>query len=246
VAAERVAAAVATRRAERARRANAAEGRVAQADTRIQAAEAEVAAAEARSGEAQRSNEQTIQDLNRRLSEAAAHEAERDAALQALTSEAHSLRENVSEHEQALTSSQEHIQTLRSANQTQNQEIAGMTNELAAATAESESLRQQLTTALQGASELHQHIATLETDLATAKGESEAARTSALELQRDREVAEGRIARAYQKIRDDEKIKGKAKKAIEIALALLQEAGYSPEQEAPAAEPGESVDEARS
>jgi DNA-binding response OmpR family regulator/chromosome segregation ATPase len=236
------------------RRAQQADNRSKEADQRAQqAAERAQAAETARTemenilAEAQQQNEQMVNELNRRLGEAATHEAELDGALQAAQQDAAQLREVIAEHEATIGQQQEHIGMLRNANQASNQEITRINNELSAATAEAESLRQQLQSAQQTIEDLQSRIQGLDHDLEGSRGENDGLRSTVQEMEHDREVAEGRIARAYQKIRDDEKIKGKARKAIEIALALLQEAGYSPDAEAEEEDGADqSADEARS
>lgn len=238
------------------RKATLSEARAREAEQRATASEAKAQesgdrahGAEARLAELERESTATIEELRARLGEANAHEAELDAALSAMTAEAAGLRETVADQEQALASAQEHIQTLRAANQQQTADITKLSNQLGGATAESESLRHQQALLQQQVEDGHQRAASLEGDVATARGEGEALRMTLQEMEGEREVAEGRIARAYQRIRDDEKIKGKAKKAIEIALALLQEAGYSPDDEAAPVDAGAAegaVDQVRS
>jgi CheY-like chemotaxis protein len=228
-------------------RAREAEQKATSAEQRAQSAEERAQSAEDAHTQLELESSGTIEDLNRRLGEASSHEAELDAALTTMTAEASALRETVADHEQALSSAQEHITTLRAANQSQAQDITRLTNQLGAANAESDSLRQQNASAQRTIEDGLMRASSLEGDLASVRGELEAARMMITELEGEREVAEGRIARAYQRIRDDEKIKGKAKKAMEIALALLQEAGYSPDAEAPALEgTSDTIDQARS
>jgi CheY-like chemotaxis protein/chromosome segregation ATPase len=224
-----------------------ADQRAQQAIERAQAAEAARADAEATLAESHREAENRIDDLNRRLGEAATHEAELDGALQAAHQDGAQMRDTIAEQEASIMQAQEHIQTLRDANQTQNQEITRLTNELSAATAEADGLRQQLQVTQQQLQDAELRLQGLDGELSGQRGENDMLRSNINEMEHDREVSEGRIARAYQKIRDDEKIKGKARKAIEIALALLQEAGYAPDaQESSEPRTDESADEARS
>lgn len=227
-------------------RASEAEGAATLAEGRADAAEARASQAEMRTADAERTHAEVLQDLNRRLGDEAAHAAELEATIQSMADEAASLRETIAERDQTANAAQAQIQALRTTNQTQTQEITRLSNELSAATAEAESLREQLSDSQAMIEELHHRIVTLDNEFAVARGEGESLRTNIEELEQERQLSENRMARAYQKLRDDEKIRGKARKAIEIALALLQEAGYAPEAE-PVQEAAEvPVDEARS
>lgn len=170
-------------------------------------AEGKIAAAETRAEEIEKSSHQQLEELNRQLGQAAAHEAELDGALQSKTEEAEQLA-------QQLEAKDEEIATHKRTQQQLNGEITKVTNELSAANAESDSLRQQVSEKeekvaeeAQGREQAEAKVAELESELASTRESLQG--------------AEDRAARAYQRIRDDEETKGKAKQAIEIAIALL-------------------------
>lgn len=162
-----------------------------------------------------------------RLAEVEGHEAELRALLTVADEESTGLRSTIRERDQELAESQDTLRATRAQVQAQAQEITRLSNELGAASAEAGGLRQQLGQSGQTIDALHERVAELDGALANQRGEADVLRTTLAELEHEREVAEGRLARAFQRIRDDEKIKAKARKAIEIGLALLQETAYA-------------------
>ncbi|MFL5302609.1 MAG: hypothetical protein ACJ79R_19945, partial [Anaeromyxobacteraceae bacterium] len=81
---------------------------------------------------------------------------------------------------------------------------------------------------------LRPELETLRTDLVAARGDLEAARNEAerraaeltkhvAELEAQTARHEERVVKAYQKIKGDEKIREKTRKALAIALQLLEE-----------------------
>lgn len=201
-----------------AEQARAAEDRARAAEEKARAAEAQAAAAQERARAAD--DKARASDERARAAEAAAaaaqekgrgHEAQAAAAL----ADATALRG-------------QHAEVSRS--------LAAKVAELAAAAAQAARLQ-----------EVERDVERLETELIVARGEVEGARDEvekrSAELQKriaDLEAAnaknEERVVKAYLKIKGDEKVRDKARKALSIALQLLEE-GLPPE----AAKPGTTV-----
>ena len=72
-----------------------------------------------------------------------------------------------------------------------------------------------------------QQVRGLEATILGERTEKEGLRSLIEEISSERERSEGHLSQAYQRIRDDEGIRGKALQALEIAVALLKEAGYT-------------------
>ncbi len=180
--------------------------------------------AESQTQETERSMGETIEKLNRRLGEAVAHEAELDGALQSITQESENLRTALDAKTLEFEELTEHAQTLK--------------NELSASTAESESLRGQLDGAQEHVENLNLDVSNLQDEIATAKAEVES-----LTMQLGR--AQDRGNEALKRIRETAEIKAKARKAMEIALALLEDAAQLPGPDAESISDGESQGEAR-
>ena len=106
-------------------------------------------------------------------------------------------------------------------------EITRLGNELSASSAESDSLRQQLASLQDRIKTLEARAEDAEARLAQTNEDLELTRTSLGE-------SEGRVGRALQRMRGDAEARGKARQALEIALALLQERenGIALEEEA--------------
>ncbi|MEQ9503579.1 MAG: response regulator [Deltaproteobacteria bacterium] len=192
------------------------EGRVVQAQEDAEAAdqarveaEGKIAAAETRAAELEKSSSAQIEDLNRQLSQAAAHEAELDGALNSKLEEVQALTDTVAERDAEIA---EHKRT----QQTLNAEITRVSNELSASTAESDSLRQQLSDKEVRVAELSTTIDGLELDVENKK-------TEIRTLQGQLRDAEDRASRAYARIREDEETRAKTREALAIAVSLLQE-----------------------
>ena len=89
----------------------------------------------------------------------------------------------------------------------------------------------ELETELTGAREAHsEEMEKLRTDIAALTGEKDLLAEERDELKKQLEEAqvtavtnEDRAVKAYQKIKNDEKLRDKTRKALEIALQLLQE-----------------------
>jgi DNA-binding response OmpR family regulator/predicted nucleic acid-binding Zn-ribbon protein len=178
--------------------------------------EAKLAAVEARLYETERSSSAKTEDLNRQLAELNTQAADLDGTVQSLTQE---LAEAVEDNE-SLTAKNQELQA----------KIGQLTNELNASRSEANNLRTQLGEAKESISELEDRNNSLRVSV-------EAANQEVRELRSTIEETEDRLSRAYQKIREDEDVKSKAKKALEIASALLVEAGFSAD-----GEPSEDID----
>lgn len=166
------------------------------------------AAAEARAAELARSSEEKLNELHGTVRDLTERQASTESALGEARGEAERLNEALSEKTMALSDLEAtHSDT---------------TEELNASQAEASSLRDQI-------DKLRRTLADVE---AKASDLSNTARSQGDEIGRlttELTEAEERASRAYQKIRDDEETKAKAKKALEIAIALLQESGYTPD-----------------
>jgi CheY-like chemotaxis protein len=118
-------------------------------------------------------------------------------------------------------------------------EVHRLTNELSAATAEAHGLRDKLRQKSEESEQLAGRIEELEQQAEVDRQDREGLRGLIEEMNAERDRAEQHLTGAYQRLRDEENVRNKALQALEIASALLKEAGYA------AAEAGE-VDQARS
>lgn len=111
-------------------------------------------------------------------------------------------------------------------------------NELSAATAEGKSLRETVRAKDVELEDLQRRVDDLDETLASERAEREGLRGLIEEMSAERERVEGQLASAYQRMREDETIRSKALQALDIAQALLKEAGYTgaASAEAPAVE----------
>ncbi len=109
----------------------------------------------------------------------------------------------------------------------QGSEISRLGNELSAASAEANSLRDQLRQSGHEIEQAHAESARLEGVIAAERTEKDGLRGLIDEINAERERSEGHLSSAYTRIREDEAIRSKALQALEIAVALLKEAGYS-------------------
>lgn len=116
---------------------------------------------------------------------------------------------------------------LTSDGERQAQEISRLGNELSAAAAEAQSLREQLRQSSAEVEAAQTENVRLEGVIAAERAEKEGLRGLIDEINAERERTEGHLNGAYQRIREDEAIRSKALQALEIAVALLKEAGYS-------------------
>jgi CheY-like chemotaxis protein len=110
--------------------------------------------------------------------------------------------------------------------------------EHAAATGELEKLRAELETTRHELEGVRAELENLRTDLNAAAGEKDLLTEEREELKKQLEEAqvtavanEDRAVKAYQKIKSDEKLREKTRKALEIALQLLQENASDEESE---------------
>ncbi|MFO0724926.1 MAG: response regulator [Myxococcota bacterium] len=106
-------------------------------------------------------------------------------------------------------------------------EVDRLQNEYSATQAEAKGLREQLRNRDEEIETLGQQIRGLEGAVTGERTEKDGLRSLIEEISAERERGEGLLSNAYQRIRDDEGIRGKALQALEIAVALLKEAGYT-------------------
>ncbi|MFL5406340.1 MAG: response regulator [Myxococcales bacterium] len=173
----------------------------------------------------------------------------------ALEAQAEELRDETKKRESAGKALQQRADALAAAAKKLERDLATAREELKsnagakAKAAEADKLRTQLTeaksrcetleTEMTGVRELHEsEVSALKADLEKARGELEAARAEieAARAEAAEAVAssgqnEERAVKAYQKIKNDEKLREKTRKALEIALALLQDNSVEPAEE---------------
>ena len=100
---------------------------------------------------------------------------------------------------------------------------------LRAQLAEAKARIEALTTEMIGVRELQEtEAAELKAEIEKARAEAETARSEAAEAIASSGQNEERAVKAYQKIKNDEKLREKTRKALEIALALLQDNAVEP------------------
>jgi CheY-like chemotaxis protein len=173
----------------------------------------------------------------------------------ALEAQAEELRDETKKRESAGKALQQRADALAAAAKKLERDLATAREELKsnagakAKAAEADKLRTQLTeaksrcetleTEMTGVRELHEsEVSALKADIEKARGELEAARAEieAARAEAAEAVAssgqnEERAVKAYQKIKNDEKLREKTRKALEIALALLQDNSVEPAEE---------------
>ncbi len=161
----------------------------------------------------------------------------REAAAKALQQRADALAAAAKKFERELTSAREELKkgsaaSGKAAELEKAHEQLRKKHEEAAADASSHKERASgLETELAGAREMHaEELEKLRTDLNAAVGEKDLLLEERDELRKQLEEAqvtavanEDRAVKAYQKIKSDEKLREKTRKALEIAQQLLQE-----------------------
>jgi CheY-like chemotaxis protein len=162
---------------------------------------------------------------------------EQQTALEAQNQE---LRDEARKRESAAKALQQRADALAAAAKKLERELASAREELKsggaakAKAAEADKLRVQLAeaksrvdsleTEMSGVRELQEsEAASLKAELEKVRAEVENARSEAAEAVASSGQNEERAVKAYQKIKNDEKLREKTRKALEIALALLQD-----------------------
>ncbi|MBK6684636.1 MAG: response regulator [Deltaproteobacteria bacterium] len=203
-------------------RENELEGQVVAGEERIEILEREkvdlhgrVAASDARSAELQRSADAQISDLNQRLGQASAHEAELDGALASMTAEADGLRGQLEQKSAQGEQLSLQVRALTS-------ELTRVSNQLSAANAEAEDLRAQLRQTQDTLAQVQRAREGLESDLESTRQELQATRAGLAD-------AEDRISQAFERIHDHEKAGAQIRKALEYSLKLLPEEAPDPQ-----------------
>lgn len=203
-------------------RENELEGQVVAGEERIEILEREkvelhgrVAASDARSTELQRSADAQISDLNQRLGQASAHEAELDGALASMTAEADGLRGQLEQKSAQGEQLSLQVRALTS-------ELTRVSNQLSAANAEAEDLRGQLRQTQDTLAQVQRAREGLESDLESTRLELQATRAGLAE-------AEDRVSQAFERIHDHEKAGAQIRKALEYSLKLLPEEAPDPQ-----------------
>ena len=170
---------------------------------------------------------------------------EQQTALEAQNQE---LRDETRKRESAAKALQQRADALAAAAKKLERELAGAREELKsgaaakAKVAEGEKLRKELAeaksriesmeTEMIGVRELQEsESASLKAELEKLRAEAESARSEAAEAAASSGQNEERAVKAYQKIKNDEKLREKTRKALEIALALLQDNAVEPAEQ---------------
>lgn len=204
--------------------------RLEQENAQLNATAEALRASEQQSGELTQELDRVRQDLERTTDtfdrtaselQATAQEVERlTGEVEAMGQEIEALRNerDASLSEQSRLNGQiEHLSSER----------ARLGNELSAATAEAQELREQLRAKDDEAEQFQQRISDLEAQLEAEATERESLRALIDEVNAERERTEQQLNGAYQRINEDENIRNKAVQALEIAVALLKEAGFT-------------------
>lgn len=172
-----------------------------------------------------------LEQRTRELEQRTRERDELDMALEAARAEAADREGRMSGEIDALTREVDRLigesDRLTADGERQAHEIARLGNELSAASAEAQSLREQLRQSSAEVEAAQAENARLEGVIAHERAEKEGLRGLIDEINAERERTEGHLNGAYQRIREDEAIRSKALQALEIAVALLKEAGYS-------------------
>ncbi|MDC0707901.1 response regulator [Stigmatella sp. ncwal1] len=191
-------------------------------------------------------------ELERQTTDSAAELARRDAQIKTLTTKADQLAADRKKVDQQLLAAKEEArgatskltalqaevdshQEQQSAAQAELEELRGRTDQLEAslqaAQGESEELRGQLEASRQEASDvqgqLEQAQSELSSQAAQAAEETEGLRKRISELEEAAVRSEERVTKLYSRIKNDEKLRERAKKALGIAQQLLDEPSSS-------------------
>ena len=189
--------------------------------------------------------------LQRELSEARATLAAREAELQQLRDRAEDAAQRAdasestaAEHEAELASVKARVEAVTAQARKAEGELKTAREEARRATGELEALRARLAdaerrlsesaAAAERVEELERELESARTEIIVARGEAEGARSEVdartaelakrvAELEAQSAKNEERVLKAYQKIKGDEKVRDKVRKAIAIAAQLLDE-----------------------
>jgi CheY-like chemotaxis protein len=143
----------------------------------------------------------------------------RESATKALQQRADALAAAAKKLERELGNAREDLKSNAGA-----KAKAAEADKLRAQLAEAKSRIESLETEMTGVRELQEtESASLKADLERARSEADSARSEAAEAVASSGQNEERAVKAYQKIKNDEKLREKTRKALEIALALLQD-----------------------
>jgi len=163
---------------------------------------------------------------------------EQQTALEAQNQE---LRDEARKRESAAKALQQRADALAAAAKKLERELASAREELKsgsgakAKAAETDKLRAQLAEAKSRVGSLETEMSGIrelqESEAASLKAELEKVRADAAEAIASSGQNEERAVKAYQKIKNDEKLREKTRKALEIALALLQDNAVEPADE---------------
>lgn len=188
---------------------------------------AQSAADLARSEANQRAREAELSTVQARLENLSASTKRLESDLRSSREDAHRAGEKVQHIERELAQTRRRAEDAERALGEKASETAEVLAKLEAAEQKLESQRSELAEATREASDARN-------DLETRTG---ALQKRVQELETTNTKNEERVVKAYQKIKGDEKLREKTRKALTIALQLLDEHGYSsdPENQRPSA-----------
>lgn len=198
---------------------------IAEKDQQLIAKADEAAGLHTRIGALQAEAETALEELDIVQAQSAAHEKASDEAAQQLGA----LRAQSAGYEKAAAEANSSVAQLQEELRNTAAEMGRLTNELEGASAEATNLRQQIGAKSEEITALNQRVVELDEEDAALKAQTAELQARITASEAERATAEGHLSDAYSKIREDNIIRGKAMKAIEIAMALVQEAGFDDE-----------------
>lgn len=173
--------------------------------------------------------------LEQQANEGGAEVAKRDAQLKTLTTRAETLMAERRKAEQQLLQAREEARNATARASALEAELGPLQEQLRVIQEEAEaargqqdalaSVRTELEAAQREAEELRAQAERAYGDLQAAQAESEALRSQLVELQSSVQRNDERVAKLYARIRADEKLRDRTKKALAIAQQLLEENG---------------------
>src|SRR5262249_25837721 len=159
--------------------------------------------------------------LEQQVSEAAVELARRDAQIKALTGRTDNFASDRKKLQEELNDARNRLQ----ASESEAEEMRSMIAQLETGTQEAQIEVQQL----------RGQVDELQQSLATAQQDSESQAKRIQEMEELATKHEARITKLYQRIKGEEKVRDKTKKALSIALHLLEEQTGADEEDEPAA-----------
>ncbi len=195
---------------------------IAEKDSQLIARGEEAAGLHTRIGALEAELETSLEELDEVRGQSTAHERASIEAGEQLTA----LRAQAASYEKAAAEANAALATAKGEAEQSVAELARFQDELEATSAEAANLRQQLGSKADEISDLNGRLGELAEQEKEIQAETQALLERVAQAEASREETQGHLSEAYQKIQEDNIIRGKAMKAIEIALALVKEAGF--------------------